>query len=635
MNDKIPFVPKRGMVITRDNLGTPEGSFSSLVNVRLNPNGTGLEQTPPWYAAVAHTAGSYYDSGTQTEPSTNIAALLVHFQAYSKGVPTPLNNNFLWAGRYGAWFGTTQLQVIKQTSVPASETVYTNCLLVVNNYTSLGITLGSTLEVVVEAGGATFKWRKNGGAYTTALACSTSGTSIDGGNATVYFLASSGLTSGDTWVWTRSDWFTESAGNIREFDWSWVAVDNKIYFCDYYNRVMVYENSGIRSMGYRPIYGDQIAIFENHLIVGNYATSASTTITSVVGNSDLNNFDCFFATDTNEADTKFLAGSEGTGNRIVRAGVRGFWVKNSQLFVFCSNTWYSTQYYGLPAPFSFKQNGLLRLSNTFSRLLATESKVYLIAQAGIYAFDGAQMTLITRDLEGLWTYYTDTSRSLTALFDSIWWPSYDPTRNEVYFHMPDFTLPNTTPFGVGGAIVYNEVTEQWYFRALSFSDKYPRSMAMSNGVLNVGMEQCVYREDPNWSRGSQTMFGDSTGNAFVVPTAITNDIDFEDISLVKECYGGYLEGYYAADTGSYGTSNIKVEISARTSAGATPSYGSSSTWTTSSKDGTLLDVIPLAGHLFRLKFTFNPTTSKVTRNARISKMLLYMRNLPNKKEPTR
>lgn len=619
--------PQGGMITRRARANLPANTFRSLMNTRLTNSGGALEQTPPFYTANTHSAGSYYDGGTQTEPATAKGSLLVGLVGSSL-ILSPLTSSHFMAGRYGAWFGTTQLQVIKQTSVPSGSTITKQCFVLINSYSGLGLNLGSTLEIEID-GATTFRWRKNAGAWTSLVAITTSGVSIDGGNATVYFQTATGFTVADAWIYTRTDWFYESTGTARTYDWSYAYDNGDIYFSDYYGRIMMYKNSGVQSVGYKPVYGTHVTIFEKHLVVGNYSASAFTTDSNVVGWSDLNDYQNFFARDVNEADTYTMPGGVLTNDCVPSVGVCGLWVENEVLFILTTNGIYRSGYYGLPVVFSIKFQQSCAALKSFSQPVASRKGTYILSADGILLYNGATLTKVSDDLEGLEPYYTATTRNLSSLYTSLSFGGYDSLREEVYFMQYNAGTSNTTPMGTGGFFVYQEATGTWYFRAADFTDGGPFTMATLVGAVTFPYSRCVLREDVNWSRGDQTFIKDyNSGASYAAPILETQDL-VDEWPSIMETTEQFLDASYGSATGAYDTSAITVEVSTRAAHADTVTYNTALLWTSSATDGQLSG--RYQGRIFRVRIT--ATTSGATKLVRDFLFNLLSLNIINGRKP--
>jgi hypothetical protein len=343
---------------------TDMNSFYSLHNLRHNPLVTGrIEQTPSWYEYKQLTQSTYYDTAgaaSATEPTGSVVTHLV-----KPGQSSVVYAITQYAIRKAD--DTAQVQVFYQSAVPSTATINGYCLLVINSVSGLALTLGSTVDIEIDAA-ATFRWRKNGGAWTAGAACSTSGTSIDSGNATVYFLTSSGFTVTDTWSWQRVDASSyapataPAASSTRPF----VQYKQKVYFVAGDGQIMALQPDSSNayygiSVGYRPVYGLSLNVFDDHLIVGGYQTSAYTSFaspTGVVANSDKSDLDNFWSTTDNEADT-FTVPTNTTfasgGN-----GVKGLAVVRNQLYVVTVSELWTTPSYGYPVVFSYEKVRELR-----------------------------------------------------------------------------------------------------------------------------------------------------------------------------------------------------------------------------------------------------------------------------------
>ena len=256
----------RGIDRTNVSFRSDRTSFYDLLNFRHNIDNFGvLEQTPYFFVLKALSQGTYYASGSQTEPSTSAVRLAL--------ANITMTDYVMWDGLDGA----AQLQVIYQTTYPAATTVYTGCRLEIGSITGLGLNLGANLDVEMTSA-TQFRWRKNGGAWTSGLTVSTAGVSIDGGNATLYFLANSGFAGTEAWSWTRTDCSYEDSTlvNIRPAQWSFFR--NTLYFTNTQDRIMALKVSTtgnyVCSVGYRPVYGTYLGFFESHMKIGGYSATA-------------------------------------------------------------------------------------------------------------------------------------------------------------------------------------------------------------------------------------------------------------------------------------------------------------------------------------------------------------------------
>lgn len=630
MSTPVTITPQQGIVNPGAKLNQPLGSFRSMLNCRLVRGGGAVEQTPPFIAltGASHTQGAYYDAGSQTEPTTSRPSLLIGITSSGLGPLSASNTGSFWAGKYGTWVSSSQVQVIKQTTVPVGVTLFTGCLLVVNDYAALGMNLGGTLVVTMTAP-AVFQYVLNGGAPVAGLVPSTSGVSIEAGDATLYFQANTGFVGTESWTWTRSDWFFEAAGTEVFYDWSYTTYNRNIYFCDGFNRLMVYENGGVRSIGYRPVYGSHVVMFENHLVVGNYSLTTFTAFTgdsNVVGSSDLNNFDYFFPTDTNEADTYPLPGSVLDGDWFPSASICGLWVYQDFVYIFTTLAVYRTPYFGLPTPFSIKKVANIGTLRGFAQPVTTSAGVYLVTTSGIVYYQGGiDGVRVSNQLDGIGEYYTATNRNAYTFYNSLYWGGYDSYRREVYFSIGIITT-QTTPYGTLGFWVYQEETRTWYFRAASILGGSPQCMCSTSGVVRIGSRLGALHEDTNYSQ-SLTIAADFNAAASIaLPTFETQDLTFDDVQTIHEINELFLETGYDAATSLYDPTGVLVEVSTRETAKSAVTYTTVGTWTTAATSGELS--YNGSGRIFR--FRISVTTSGATKASRgfvFNALILGVHNL--------
>lgn len=621
MPTPVPITAKHGIIRNKNPYERPSGSFYQLTNARLVEGRDKVEQTPYFYSGTSWSAGSYYNGGTVTESSDTPASLLLN-----------INSIVYSFSRETARVNGTQVQVIRQTTTPALTNINTHCLVVVNSATGLALTLGSTLDIVID-GATTFKWRKNAGAYTTVVPITTTGVSIDGGNATVYFLIATGFSVNDTWSWTRTDRLEESGANMtRLYDWSYalstVAGSQRIYFTDTSGRVMMYTQTGgcVVSVGYRPVYGTHVAIYYEHLFVGTYTTgqagSGSLGITTnIVGNSDVTDLDNFWSTDVNEADTKLLTPATIVNNSQDANGVCGMSVINGILFVYTSTRIWNTGYNGLPVPFSFQEYRKVAIQPIFARPISTPKGDYIVTRRGLEIFDGTDLQLVS---SALLDYELVTNGHLI-------WGSYDATRNEVYMFN---NRGESSPGGEAGARgfwIYQERISEWYYRVADFSNNnnLVRAMMVANDVVRLSHPLSILYEDQGGSQNTLVKEYNS-GASFQLPTLESNDMVFNDISRVVDMEGQYFDAFYVAPAGTaYGTIGITLEFDNRTYPGSATTYPAArkGTWTTASTDGSLS--VHCAGRLWRFRVKPTVSAGKATFGFEFNSLVMQMTGLPN------
>lgn len=576
-----------------DTLDQAFGSFQTLVNMRQV--GKTLRQTGSFYAVQGRTLGTYYDGGVQNEPEYAAALLLF--------LPVQF-----WANPFAAYYNNTQLQVIHQSSVPAAETQYTSCLLVVNNYAALGITLGSTLDVEM-TGAAAFRWRKNGGGWTAGVPTLT-GTSIDGGNATLYFLATTGFAATETWAWTRTDAFVSPlTGSL--YDWPYVVYTDKVYFIASSSRLMVYENGGVRSVGYRPVFGSHVALFENHLFVANYlaTTPASEPTTCVSANSDLSNIDNFYSTDVNEADVFTIPQGILEGGNRRASKILGYYVKNQLLYVISTTSIWVVQYFGLPLVFKYTFLLNFNGSSLFRQPVLGDGRTYLVGNDRIFAFDGTALVKIDDALLDNFAASSASRYSYPALLASMTFGGYDSTANEVLFYYAASNSAIAPGLVTGrGFYVYQEKLGTWYYRAAHFSaGSAPGAIATLPALsgfpaaLSVGYPKGYARSDDAFGNGAGTMLTDMQSSAYAYPIIETQDLTFDEVQVVHENNELYFDAFYNDASGVYSTSGIAVDYSVRNFAEEAITWNTAAaTLAKTARDGALS--MRFSGRIIRFRF---------------------------------
>jgi hypothetical protein len=493
----------------------PVGSFYDLLNFRQKKMVLGeVEQTPHFYEYTTITRGTYWNGASTTEPSTS---------AVKYWDPYLTITEFCVSNTFGA-----QMQVFYQTSAPATETVNTGCLLVINNIAALAVTLGNTLQVEIDSA-TTFRWRKNGGGWTAGLACSVSGTSIDGGNATVYFLAASGFTIADSWIWQRTDCGYETLANFHGAPTRMRTYKNLTYFTSQDDRLMVVKTAGstkyVISVGYRPVFTTFFTFYEDHLICGGYATAATSsavvpyyngTRSRTVGWSDVTDIENLIPTDLNEADQYVLplhsAYVDNTYSPIV-----GVAVLAQQLFVFTARGTYYTPYFGLPLVFSFNEyNAQLLTYHPYNNVTEGDRVVFLLTPQDVLIFNGSDVQSVALPLAAI-TGATAQNRFGVYNFKTEEFCVFCETGTNLFV----FPLSN----------------RRWYRRKMGFTNNVNSINIGPEGYITPGNSSLqVLKEDVTWL---STPVFDNSG-AFVVPTITLQVFTDGMLSSVKEITGLYL-----------------------------------------------------------------------------------------------
>lgn len=556
---------ERGVVPCKSDLA----SFYTLSNLRPTLQYRGqLEQTPRFKANLTYNQGTYNTgAGNVTESTTSS---ILWEQSGSSNMTGTVTGSCIFRG------ATTQQKVFQRVTTPSGTGVTKCCLLKIVSTTAVTVTLGNLYEVVID-GATTFKWRVNGGAYTTLVAIdATNGNLIDGGAVHLYWLASSGFTVTDTWSWRRSD----THGGVGSF-MPHVLFDDKLYFITSSYEVFVMENPEnaanncyARPVGYQTVYARNLIIYENHLLLlGVDVDGNASGVKSLdyVRSSDLNNYDCFTATDTNEADMYLLPLN--TENALATLTILDGCVLGGRVFIITSAGIFFSDYAGLPIPMAFKKLCQFQTPlDTYSGGVLTPKGFYFNGNRNIFFFDGNTV----QSLVDLVVYDTALGSNINAR--GACWHS---TKEEVIFYIGDSFL------------VFQERFGTFYLRSCSFSTTVASIMSMiSTGELSFLMlgtsSRKTLKEDVDWS--GVPVNDAASGASFASPTLITQCIG-QTASFVKELKHTYVAAtpYTSALTNYSVAGYIKLTLSWFVSTdgliSGSPSTHASAIWTSAQPDG--------------------------------------------------
>lgn len=589
------------MIRNGSRLVAPEGSFRTMINCSFENAGR-LEQSPyfrQYNISGSWSAGTYYNAGSQTEPSTIPSHLILDLNGVS----------IIHANTYTFRVLGTQQQIVRQDTQPAGITLYTQCLAIINSFTGLALALNDTLDVEMTAAAA-FRWRKSGGGWTAGVP-STAGVSIDSGNVTLYFQAATGFAGTEAWSWRRTDWMAESAVTTA-YTAPYVLIGNLVYFLDASNRLMMYDislvNGGVQSAGYRKIQGRDLCVFQNHLFVTNFNVTGSNYTAITVACSDLNNFHNFFATDTNEADSFTINDSEVPGGTLRSNDYAYLSAFNDILYLYSPRFVWFTGYAGLPNPFNFRRLVPFPRGTVTIPPISSKDGDYITCGDTIFLFNGASFTDITTE-------------KMSEVTTTPLWGGYDSFRREVYFMYPSGTFSDIAQ---DCWLVFQEKTREWYLRYCSFAQR-PRALATSiDGYLISGIALKLIQED---LIGSNAIIPDQTAGATVsVPLLETQDLCPAPMFVV-ETDTAWLDSYYSSPAhADYSPTGVRISVATRELVGATVTYSITSDWTTAQFEQ---NSIRTAGRIFRFKvIPLTTSTAKGTFGFVLHSLTILMHNLP-------
>jgi hypothetical protein len=325
--------------------------FRYVKNFRRDPARRNvLMQTPVWNVNALDDLPSL---NAETEAAQDDASVVNQFMDFGTGQSSALLCNYLWN------IDNAQQYVIYDlmTWPAGAETDSHKQLLLDASANACFATLGDSFDVVIDSP-TTFSWSINGGAVTSGVLIAAQ--VIIAGIYVLSFqpddlMGFDNYNTGDAWRWERHDSTNGAVKNVYGYN-TYVRIANTLFFIGTNGRVYRSEiGTGTyraRSVGYSPVYGSYLAVFYNHLVVGNFSQTGWTNNTLCVGWSDLNNYDLFFPTAANEADLKQLTDSR----EAITTGLQLF---NNNLYVATPSELYRVDYVGLPNVFEF-----VRISQT-------------------------------------------------------------------------------------------------------------------------------------------------------------------------------------------------------------------------------------------------------------------------------
>lgn len=553
----------------------PPSSFYDLNGVRQSQSQVGFLETVPRFADTQFSTGVTIDGGTESVNAKIVGVLTFQEPIASRTVYLTDTTVREQAG--------TLVQLFRQTTVPAAVTINTHCRLVINNVSSLNITLGSTVHVIIDTA-TSFKWSKNGGGLSGSTPITAGGISIDSGNATVYFLTTTGFVVNDTWNWTRQDnFFTGFAVYIRPP--SSVQYGTTLFFTGPDSQVYTYANATtanyVISAGYRPFYAAYLTIFDDHLFCGGYAIAQGHLYilapeTSTWACSDKSDLHDFFSTDTNEADTGLLPVLQDAG--VTGSIILGVAVINQNLYILTSHGIFYTPALGLPIVFSFQLYHSFPVSlvanstaASFFPVVASLNYIYIVTERGPWRFDGVTFHFIGAKVQALFLT-NELPNTLTSMLTV-----YNSKQHELSWK-------------VGSVLyTYQEAIDAFYRRDIDFSlGAY--CLGVEAGVLVIGgANVTVHKEDVAFTSTPQMNLG--TGASHSVPKVILHALTGSHVGLVKELSAVYLSAEVGTAGAQYSSgANVQVQLTwylSNIGQPVTETVVASAVWINTNADGSI------------------------------------------------
>lgn len=558
--------------------------FYDLLGLRQSQVSTGVLESAPYF----YTASTYSPTttATGTEPSTTPVIGVITFQESVANIDYYITS---YAVRN---FAGTVIPVYEFQAFPAKVDgdLTKECRLQINNQTGLGVAYAGTIDVVIDSA-TTFKWRKNGGAYTTLVPIAVGGVSIDSGNATVHFLTDTGFTITDTWTWQRTDTVqVDATTRIRQP--SFVQYGNEVFFTGPSNAVysLYKATSGyvVVRAGYRPFFAGFLHIYTDHLLAAPYTDSASGA--SLLFNaypynltlawSDKFDVHAFLPTDVNEADTKLFPASgdfAAQGN-----AMHGLLVLNQMAYCVTAAGIYGTPDLGLPDVFNWQLVQEFPSSTNQNNsappclgVVQGRNVGFLFTEQGLWTFNTNGIRLLS---SGLRPFFTSANAPVAIAVD---------TRIQLVYNSMTFEVH----LMVGTALyTYQELTQTFYRRELDFtSTTQPYCLGIRSGALVVGCGTLtVRREDLAFVQSPDK--NNTTGTLYTTPTVTFHALGGPNAYFAKECEGAFLSASVATAGGTaYSTaSNCQFRLAwyrSVTGIPVTRETATSAVWVNTRPDG--------------------------------------------------
>lgn len=478
------------------------------------------------------------------------------------------------------------LPIVLQTQHPTTAGATGYCLLY--NLTSADFTGASTSFTVEIVDSTNFRWRKDAGSWSSSIPIATT---VDIGVALkVAFLATSGFTASDTWVWTAGalpyTGITEPTTANSSIRLSGYGLD--VYIAPVSRNILRLRNGFVSSVGYKRVFGKYATFFAEHLVIAQFTESvydsgvedpydeAVTPFT--LGWSHLNNPDEFYASDINEAGTYLVPSVDFPDTR--DNGITGLGEIGDLCYVYLPDSIYRMRYVGLPSVFQVEK-AFAKIGNRHhNALVVTPRGHYFIGQTDFYRFDGTVPQSIGEPIREKFFEEFETG---TVAYQELLFGYYDVGKDEVVW---------TYYISIGveyqcRQVVYQERDNQWYFRNVP--------AIRCQGRLYGDYKRCVYGAynsilkdmDPDAGDNMADTLPDKTvegGNdTYTEPYVISHATKYGTPRMVKETDGQYIDAALGTAT------NIEYSIARSNFVANLPSSETAVTqvWTPSKVDGIL------------------------------------------------
>jgi hypothetical protein len=315
----------------------------------------------------------------------------------------------------------------------------------------------------------------------------------------------------------------------------------------------------------------------------------------MIGWSDLNNPDNFFATNINEADEYAIPYN--SYSESVNYGLTGLGLLSNTLWLYTTDGMSSMDYVGLPNVMQILPRH--PVGNLYPNgLVVTKSGHYFIGRDNVYYFDGVRPKEIG---DPIFRKFYDEVIPLD--------PSSDNSESVIGYHdlfRKEVSWTYWTTAGQQKQVVYSIQFNRWFFRNLPYESANKvgaigRVYGSSTKLLYGGVQKLNFDYDSSEST-ADILLDDQASSGYTQPLAETNDIFYDDLYVQKEGDSFYLDaGWSSGVTGLELSHSIRQFISTAVSWTAlTP------LWVDTIKEGKL-SLPRKNGRVFRFKFKFSGT----------------------------
>jgi hypothetical protein len=459
---------------------------------------------------------------------------------------------------------------VLQTQIPVNTDVTGQVLLYGINATDFAADTDH-IDIVIEAGGTTFKWRRNAAAYTTAVPIAATVTLGANGLIAAFVSPTSTYTAADTWIWTRTTFpyaATYPTHQVRA-----ASYKKDVYLAGYDRQILRVRNDFATSVGYQRIFGKYVSVFYNHLVVSQFAQGtysggaivdgySATTTPWQVSWSDRDNPDLFYATSLNEADT-FDIPSNGSINSTIQ-GITGQAPLNNVLAIYLPDDIYIMNYVGLPNVMQIDRFSGAGVGSIFQNgVVNTPVGHFFIARDNIYRFDGQQLQKVGFPVKDklFGEFLTPSDSKFQQLYGY-----YDADKAEVVWH---YWIAQGSYYQAK-QVIYQLDEGRWYFRNVPSSDsstdvRCATSLYKYYGRQIYGAYQALLVDYLVNVDSASTSVKDTVISSFGVaitsyaqPYAESQDILDGDIYSVKTKTSLYIDASYTSASADYVTAYFQA-----------------------------------------------------------------------------